>query len=246
MEQTIDPGALKRLRQAGFRPAPTVTAPILELGASAIPELSDLARDMTILGAEAPKSYGALHALRLLRYLPAGAEAEALLRTPLPSVPLSDAILFWEEEITITVGAWGAGAMPGIEAVLADSTADEGVQARAALALAFVAEAEPTLRETVIARLLELLSEHRTPIFNAHVVEGLAELHAAETYGQVMSAYRQGLLDKTIYSAAEARQKLLTSSKGGRLLCVHHTLEEQYDTHGPFTEEQRKQMKEHA
>jgi hypothetical protein len=70
----------------------------------------------------------------------------------------------------------------------------------------------------------------------------LANIRAWKTYEDVMAAYKRGAVDKETLPAAEARQRLLASKPHPSLACLRHPLEERYDKHGPFSEEQRQEM----
>src|SRR5437763_970871 len=118
MEQQIDFGPLKHLRQAGIRPGAATLEAILALGPAAIPPLLELALDLELLRAKAPAAYAPLHALRLLGQLPAGAEAERLLRPTVPEEEHeTDAAFLWDNDRSQIVGSWGAAALSGIQAV---------------------------------------------------------------------------------------------------------------------------------
>jgi hypothetical protein len=106
-------------------------------------------------------------------------------------------------------------------------------------------ELDGTLREAVTTLLREQLTAETDPYVMAHVVEALSNLGAASAYVEVMGAYKRGAVDREIFSAADARQRLLNPKTSRALECVHHSLAERYEKHGPYTEEQRRAMAEH-
>jgi hypothetical protein len=55
-----------------------------------------------------------------------------------------------------------------------------------------------------------------------------------------MAAYRAKRVDREVISAADARQELLGTQSQRQLECALHTLDERYEQHGPYSEEQRR------
>ncbi|MBA3944023.1 MAG: DUF1186 domain-containing protein [Herpetosiphonaceae bacterium] len=245
MEQMIDFGPIKHLRQAGIRPGAATWEAILALGPAAIPPLLELALDLELLLGKASAAYAPLHALRLLGQLPAGAEAERLLRPTIPEGdPATDAAFLWDKDRSQIVGSWGAAALPGIQAVIDDHAAPVAQRSQAVEALSFAAEADPAARSAVITVLRSLLLGESDPGVIGFVVQALADLNVTAAYADVMAAFRRGAVDKTVISASDARQQLLGDQDPSKLHCVHHTLAERYEQHGPFTEEQQRRLAE--
>ncbi len=245
MEQMIDFGPIKHLRQVGLRPGAATWEAILALGPAAIPPLLELALDLDLLRGKAPTAYAPLHALRLLGQLPAGVEAERLLRPTVPEGEQgSDAAFLWDNDRSQIVGGWGTAALPGIHGVIDDQTAPVARRCHAVEALSFAAEADPAARGAVVTALHSLLLTESDPEVMGFVVQALADLNVTAAYADVMAAFRRGAVDKKVISARDARQQLLGDEDPSKLHCVHHTLAERYDQHGPFTEEQQRRLAE--
>jgi hypothetical protein len=61
-----------------------------------------------------------------------------------------------------------------------------------------------------------------------------------------MEAYRTKSVDRTVMQASDARQLLLGNQPQRQLDCALHSLEERYEQHGPYSEEQQRLMAEAA
>lgn len=243
MTQMLELGAINQLRRVGLRPKEAALDAILALGSAAIPSLLDLALDTALLLGDAPGAYAPVHALRLLGKLPAGEHAERVIRTSLPDAPAkTDADFTWTSDQPQIVGSWGAPAIPGILAVIADSTVVVDQRAQAVEALSYAAEADLTQRDQIVGELRTLLEQEQDTAVLTAVVQALADLRVADAYKPIMALYSRGAVDRAVLSAGDARKLLLGSDGKNRLACVHHSLSERYDQHGPFTNEQRQAM----
>ena len=236
-----------QLRRVGLRPSDRQWEMIREAGMAAVEPVLALALDVDTLGQAEPASLGPVHALRLLGELPPPqAEAiERLLRTQPPDAyRTSQAAYIWWQELPQIVARLGR---PGYEAarrVLLDQDAEAEQRAVAAESLSYMGEFDGALREEVTTLLRERLTAETDPYVMAHVVEALSNLGEASAYGNIMAAYKCGAVDREIFSAADARQRLLNPKAAHVLECVNHSLAERYDKHGPYTEEQRRTMAE--
>lgn len=238
-----------QLRRAGLRPSERQWAIIREAGPAAVPFLLELALDdATLVGSE-PAAFGPVHALRLLGELPAPEPTviERLLQVkPLPEEALDkEAPYIWQRDLPQIIGRWGRASYEPARQLLLDTAADADQRGLAAETLGFAVEIDGELREEVVALLRDRLLAEEDPYVMAMVVAMLGHLGVSEAYADVMAAYRRGAVDKTVISAADARQLLLNPPVARRRLqCVHHTLTERYDQHGPYSDEQRQAMAE--
>ena len=241
---------LGQLQQAGLRPTPQQWERLRAAGAMALPGLVDLALDGEMLLAPPPAAYGPVHALRLLGEL-AAPEPETIDRLlgglPIPAeATASDALYVWQQDLPQILGRWGKATYERARLMLLDEAAGRDQRGIAAESLGYAAEVEPDLRPEVTALFQERLAAEHDPHVLACVIDTLGHLGASETYREVMAAFKRGAVDKEVVSAAEVRQRLLNPAASRRLACVHHSLTERYDQHGPYTEEQRRLMAEHA
>lgn len=245
MTQSLELGAINRLRQAGLRPPQASWDAVLQLGTAAIPSLLDLALDTALLKGSEPAAYAPIHALRLLGQLPAGEHAERVLReAEHVDETAGEASFVWYSDLPQIVASWGAAAMPGIRNVWDDAAAVSVVRSAAAEAMSYAVAVEPALRAEVIESLRRQLATEPDASVGGNIVAALANLRAAEAYSEVMAAFRRGAVDREIMNAGTARQLLLGQQENTRLACVHHSLAERYDQHGPFTPEQRRVLAE--
>jgi hypothetical protein len=241
---------VQQLRRVGLRPSQRTIEAIRERGDEAIVPLRELALDVARLTEPEPTSLGPLHALRLLGEFPAADATEAILRQlPLPEndtpAPTQAAYL-WAQEAPQIIARWGADALPGVLAV-ADADDSPPIRRGAAYAtLSYLATTTPDLRAQVITELRERLTRDDDPTARGYAVAALAQLGAREAYDDIMRLYREKQVDREIMSAADARQLLLGAQKGRQLECALHTLDERYEQHGPYSEEQRRAMAEMA
>ncbi len=234
-----------QLGRSGLRPSDRQWEIVREAGSDAVPALLALAVDVDVLSQPEPASLGPVHALRLLGELapPDPADIQRLLRTTPPSSELSEqAAYIWWQELPQVVARWGKAGYDAAQAVYLDMEAGSEQRAVSAEAMGFAPEFDPTLRTDAIAFFRERLATESDPYVMAHVVEALANLRAWKTYEYVMEAYKRGAVDKETISAADARQRLLSDKPNPVLACLHHTLTERYDSHGPFSPEQRQAM----
>jgi hypothetical protein len=238
-----------QLRRVGLRPSPRTTEAILQRD-DAKAALLDLALDTASLNDPEPGALGPIHALRLLGELPAGDSAGAILgRLPLPfpaDEPPTQAAYLWAQEAPQIIARWGDAALPE---VLAIADADDSLPVRRGAAyatLSYLATATPDLREQVITELRDRLARESDATARGYAVAGLAQLGAREAYTEIMAAYRDKTVDREVMTAADARQLLLGAQKGTQLACALHTLDERYEQHGPYSEEQRRAMAEMA
>jgi hypothetical protein len=237
-----------QLRRVGLRPSDRQWEMLREAGVAAVEPVLALALDADTLGQAEPASLGPVHALRLLGELPPP-QPEAIERLlctrPPDAYRASQAAYIWWQELPQIVARLGR---PGYEAacrVLLDQNAGTEQRAVATESLSYMVELDGTLREAVTTLLREQLTAETDPYVMAHVVEALSNLGAASAYVEVMGAYKRGAVDREIFSAADARQRLLNPKASRALECVHHSLAERYEKHGPYTEEQRRAMAEH-
>ncbi len=241
---------VQQLRRVGLRPSRRAVEAILERGQAAVAPLLELALEVGSLTGPEPASLGPVHALRLLGELPAAEAAAPLLRQlPLPegnaSTPTQAAYL-WAQEAPQIIARWGADALPRVLAV-ADADDSPPIRRGAAYAtLSYLATTTPDLRGQVIAALRERLARDADPTARGYAVAALAQLGAREAYDEIMRLYREKQVDRAIMPAADARQLLLGAQPGRQLACALHTLDERYEQHGPYSEEQRRAMAEMA
>ena len=231
--------------RAGLRPSERQWEIVREAGAESVPALLTLATDVDVLGQPEPASLGPVHALRLLGELPPPApdEIQRLLRTVPASSELSEqAAYIWWQELPQIVARWGKTGYNAAREVYLDEGAGSEQRAVAIEAMGFAPEFDAELRTDAIAFFRERLASESDPYVLAHVVEALANLRAWKTYEYVMEAYKRGAVDKETISAADARQRLLSNKPNPILACLHHTLTERYEKHGPFSPEQRQAM----
>ncbi|WP_026370803.1 DUF1186 domain-containing protein [Kallotenue papyrolyticum] len=246
METPLD-DLVRQLRRIGLRPTPRLITGILEHGAAAIPALLELALDVDRLREAEPASLGPLHALRLLGELPAAHSTTAILeRLPLPldDQPPTQAAYLWAQEAPQIIARWGADALPHVLAVAGDETAPAVRRGAAYAALSYLVATTPELRAQVIATLRERLERDPDPTARGYAVAALAQLADREAYATIMRLYREQQIDREIISAADARQLLLGTGGTRQLECARHTLDERYEQHGPYSEEQRRAMAE--
>lgn len=237
---------VQQLRRVGLRPSRRTIEAILAHGQAAIAPLLELALDVDSLTAPEPASLGPLHALRLLGEMAAAEAAEPLLRRlPLPegNAPTpTQAAYLWAQEAPQIIARWGADALPRVLAV-ADADDSPPIRRGATYAtLSYLATTTPDLRDQVIATLRERLARDDDPTARGYAVAALAQLSAREAYDEIMRLYRAKQVDREIMSAADARQLLLGTQPGRQLACALHTLDERYEQHGPYSEEQRRAM----
>lgn len=237
---------VRNLRSVGLRPDDRLVEQIVSRGDEAVAPLLELALDTERLGGEEPGSLGPVHALRLLGELRPQSMVDPLLR----ALPLAvdgqtaQALYLWQQEMPQIVARLGADALPTLLAIIDDEAADAEQRGAAAETLGYLGATTPELRP----QLLELLRTRWTtitdPTVRAYMVEALGELGAKDMYAPVMAAYRDGAVDRDVMTAAEARQLLLGGNKDSRSNCANHTLQERYEQHGPYSEEQRRAMAE--
>lgn len=238
--------ALQELHRAGLRPTDRQIQEIRESGAEAVPALLALAGDMTLLAGPEPAALAPVHALRLLAEQPT--INAAIVEQLLGVLPLSDptpdaqASFVWRQDLPMILGRAGRETFEVAATILRDADAPPDRRAAAAETITYATAIDDSLRPEVIELLRESLTAATDPYVAGYLVDGLANLGAADAYADVMSAYRRSAVDKSIVSAADARRRLLGRTATAGLNCVSHTLEERYVQHGPFTEEQRRAM----
>ncbi len=234
---------VEQLSRAGMRPSQRQWDLLREAGPLAIPPLVDLALDMHKLGGAEPASLGPVHALRLLGEIGAPPEEaiERMIRaTPEPAAPGNhQASYIWWQELPQMVGRWGRSGYNAARRVMLDGEIDRESRAIATASLPYVAEIDPALRDEIVTLLRARLQDEQDAYVLAHVVEALGLLNVADAYADVMAAYKRGAVDRDVLPAAQARQLLLNPSSLQDLKCVHHTLDERYNQHGPYSQEQR-------
>lgn len=239
---------VRNLRKVGLRPSPRTVEAILERGDEAVAPLLELALDTEALMGEEPGSLGPLHALRLLGELRPVTAAEPLLRRlPLPvdERPTQGAFL-WAQEAPQIVANFGGDVLPIVLAVT-DDMATTALQRGAAFAtLGFLATTTPDLRDQIIGELRTRFARETESTARGYIVAALAQLKARAAYDEIMAAYRDKSVDRSVMSAADARQLLLGTQTQRQLDCALHSLEERYEQHGPYSEEQQRAMAEMA
>ena len=239
---------VRQLRNVGLRPSPRTVEAILERGDEATAPLLELALDTEALLGPEPGSLGPLHALRLLGELRPLAAAEPLLRhLPLPvdERPGQGAFL-WAQEAPQIVANFGAGVLPVVLTVTDDLTTTALQRGAAYATLGFLATTTPELRERIIAELRTRFARETEPTTRGYIVATLAQLQARDAYDEIMAAYRDKTVDRSVMSAADARQLLLGTQTQRQLDCALHSMEERYEQHGPYSEEQQRAMAEMA
>ncbi|HSH77842.1 MAG TPA: hypothetical protein VLA19_04830, partial [Herpetosiphonaceae bacterium] len=148
----------------------------------------------------------------------------------------------WWQELPQMIGRWGRSGYNAARRIILNAEVDREARAIAVASLPFAAEIEATLRDEIVALLRSRLHDEQDPYVLAHVVEALGVLNVADAYADVMAAYKRGAVDRDVLPAAQARQLLLNPSSTQDLKCVHHSLDERYDQHGPYSEAQRNAM----
>ena len=239
-----------QLRRAGLRPSARQWQVLREAGRLALPALLDLALETDKLAGPEPAAFGPLHALRMLGEFPPPEPAvvdRLLAAVPIPSGPAgAQAPFLWLQDLPQIVARWGRVAFERARLILADEAAPPARRGAAAVTLGHTVVVEPELRDEVVAVLRERLRDESDPYVMGFAVDTLGNLHAADAYAEVIAAYRRGAVDRDIVVAAEVRQRLLRTGPIERHACVMHPLEERYDQHGPFTDEQRRMMSEQS
>lgn len=239
---------VRQLRRVGLRPSQRMITTIVERGAEAVEPLLELAMDVDALLGEEPASLGPVHALRILGELRPVAAAEPLLRRlPLPvDENPSQGPFLWAQEVPQVIAQFGGDILPAVLSV-ADDTSASPLQRGAAFAtLGFLATTTPTLREQIIDELRTRLRTEQEPVAKGYLVATLAQLKAGDAYTEIMDAYRTKSVDRSVMQASDARQLLLGNQPQRQLDCALHTLDERYDQHGPYSEEQQRAMAEAA
>lgn len=237
---------VRQLGRVGLRPSDEMVASIVGRGDEAIAPLLNLALETTTLDEAEPASLGPLHALRLLGELkPTDAARQILERLPLPmnERPTQGAFL-WSQEAPQIVAAFGADVLP-IVLQIADDPETPPLRRGAAYAtLGYLAVTAPDHRDAIVAALHAHLAGETDSSALGYLVAALAQLGARPAYSEIMAAYREKRVDRSIMSAADARQMLLGSTSQRQLDCARHTLAERYEQHGPYSEEQQRAMAE--
>jgi len=241
---------VEQLGRAGLRPSQRQWELLREAGPLAIPPLVELALDMHKLGGAEPASLGPVHALRLLGEI--GAPPEDVIERMIRATPEQaasgneQASYIWWQELPQMIGRWGRSGYNAARRIILNAEVEQEARAIAVASLPFVAEIEATLRDEVVALLRARLQEEQDAYVLAHVVEALGVLNVADAYADVMAAYKRGAVDRDVLPAAQARQLLLNPLSTQDLKCVHHSLDERYDQHGPYSQAQRNAMAEMA
>jgi hypothetical protein len=239
---------VQQLRKAGLKPGARMIAAILEHGDEAIAPLLALALDTDSLFEAEPAGLAAIHALRLLgEFQPQGAAEPILRRLPLAldDQPTQAAFL-WSQEAPQIVSRFGAEALPEIVRVADDMDAPPRQRGAAYAALSYLATTMPELREQIVAELRQRFGRETDSTAKGYLVASLAQLKVRDAYAEIMEAFRNKAVDREIISAADARQLLLGSEVEAQLKCALHTLDERYEQHGPYSEEQQRAMAEMA
>lgn len=244
------PELVRNLRRVGLRPSERTVAVILERGQEAVAPLLELALDTAALNEPEPASLGPVHALRLLGELKPVEAAEPLLNVlPLPvdqeERPTQGAYLY-AQEVPQIVANFGPDVLPIVLGVAADQDVPALRRGAAFATLGFLATTNPDLRDQIITVLRERLQTEPDNTARSYVVATLAQLQARVAYAEVMDAYKTRRVDRSVMSAADARQLLLGTQPQRQLDCALHTLAERYEQHGPYSEEQQRAMAEAA
>ena len=239
---------VQQLRKAGLRPSQRMIATILERGDEVIEPLLDLALNTELLTEAEPASLGPVHALRLLGEIKPGTAAEPILRRiPLPfSEQSTQAEFIWSQEAPQIVARLGAEALAASLRVADDLDAPQQQRGAGYAALSYLAKTTPELYDQIVAELRARLSSEADKTAKGYLIASLAQLRARDAYAEVMEAFRAKTVDREIISAADARQLLLGSEMEAQLTCALHTLDERYEQHGPYSEEQQRVMAELA
>ncbi len=242
------PELVRQLRRVGLRPSRRLIEGIVDRGAEAVGPLLELALDVEALMDAEPGSLGPLHALRILGELRPVEAAEPILRQlPLPVVEQPpQAGFLWAQEAPQIVATFGAEVLPVVLRIVDDMDAAPLQRGAAVATLGFLATTTPELREQIIAELRERLRQEPDATAKGYVVATLAQLKARDAYSEIMELYRSKMVDKSVMPAANARQLLLGTQEQSQLDCALHTLDERYEQHGPYSEEQQRAMAELA
>lgn len=239
---------VRNLRRVGLRPSDRTIEAILERGSDAVAPLLELALATETLIDEEPTSLGPVHALRLLGQVrPVEAAGPLLRKLPLPveDQPTQAAFL-WSQEAPQIVANFGAEVLPVVLEIASDLEAPALQRGSAAATLGFLATTTPDLRAEIVVALRERLDSEPDATARGYIVATLAQLQAREAYGAIMDAYKDKRVDRSVMSAADARQLLLGTQTQRQLDCALHTLAERYEQHGPYSEEQQRAMAEAA
>lgn len=229
---------IKQLHREGLRPAERLMNTITRAGAAARAPLLELATNTQLLHEEPPECFAPIHALRLLGEVGTVEMIEPLLRQLPVDLDYEDERLpqAWVEELPQIIGRLGAPAIEPLWAIAKDASWISAARSTALIALTYITAAAPETRDAIVASLREHLSSTDDKAFASHIVVALANLGVKDLYAEVMALYRAGKIDQSIIPAGAVRQLLLTDSSK-RLACVNHPLQERYDQHGPFAEE---------
>lgn len=239
---------VQQLRKAGLKPSDQMIAAIVERGEGAIAPLLTLALDTDSLFQPEPASLGPVHALRLLGEFQPGGAAEVILRR----LPLTiedqqtQAAFLWAQEAPQIVARFGADALPAILRVADDMDAPPRQRGAGYATLSYLATTTPELHDQILAELRQRFSRETDSTAKGYLVASLAQLKARDAYTEIMEAFRNKAVDREVISAADARQLLLGTEVEPQLKCALHTLDERYEQHGPYSEEQQRAMAEMA
>jgi hypothetical protein len=239
---------VQQLTKVGLRPSERMIATILERGDEVTEPLLALALNTELLMEAEPTSLGPVHALRLLGEIKPGAAAEPILRRlPLPfDEQPTQAAFIWSQEAPQIVARLGAEAFAAALGVADDMDAPPKQRGAGYAALSYLAKTTPELYDQIVAELRTRLSREADKTAKGYLVASLAQLRARDAYAEIMEAFRAKTVDREIISAADARQLLLGSEMEAQLTCALHTLDERYEQHGPYSEEQQRAMAEMA
>ncbi len=242
------PELVRQLRRVGLRPSARTIEAIVARGAEAVGPLLELALDVDALMGAEPGGLGPVHALRILGELrPVEAAEPILRRLPLPVVEQPpQAAFLWAQEAPQIVANFGAEVLPVVLGVAGDMDAAPLQRGAAFATLGFLATTTPELRDQIIAELRTRLANEPDLTAKGYIVATLAQLKARDAYDEIMALYRNKAVDKSVMPAADARQLLLGTQSQRQLDCALHTLEERYEQHGPYSEEQQRAMAELA
>ncbi|HEY0605846.1 MAG TPA: hypothetical protein VGD58_23185 [Herpetosiphonaceae bacterium] len=239
---------VQQLRKAGLKPSDRMIAAILERGDEAIEPLLALALDTGSLFEAEPASLAPVHALRLLGEFQAGEAAETILRR----LPLTvedqqtQGAFLWAQEAPQIVARFGAAAMPALLRIADDMDAPPRQRGAGYAALSYMAVTTPELRDQIVDELRQRFGGETNPTAKGYLVGAIAQLKVRDAYPEIMEAFRNKTVDREIISAADARQMLLGNEVQPQLNCALHTLDERYQQHGPYSEEQQRAMAEMA
>jgi hypothetical protein len=226
---------VRQLSRAGRRPPERLAEHIVEQGAAARGALLELALDADALLEDEPVCWGPIHALRLLGEL----RDPTLIGPLLGQYPLrmeyeeQEPPLLWVADAVQLIGRMGAPALEPLLAWFDDESRTIASRSAASDALAYAVGADPELRQQVIDGMRLRLAEAADRQVVGCAINTLGRIGAAETYDEVMAAYRAGRVDAELLPAGAARQMLLGGG-GSNIACARHTLWERYDEHGPF------------